>query len=137
MRRRIVLVTCGTVFAALVLAGLGTLVLARIDAQDNTRHELEQQSGALASVFETFGEPVLGGEGRLQLAAVRQRLQKLTRGLDVEDIGFLASGANLDYRGDLPPGVKLTDADYERLRAGEVVSGTSGRTVWGVGYRFG
>jgi signal transduction histidine kinase len=130
MRRRIVVATCGTVVAALVLAGLGTLVLARIDAQDNTRDELEQQSTALASIFETFGEPVLGGEGRVQLAAVRQRLQQLARGFDVEDIGFLAAGANLDYRGELPSGVALTEADYAQLRAGEVVTGTSGRTVW-------
>jgi signal transduction histidine kinase len=130
VRRRIVLATCGTVLAALVLAGLGTLVLARIDANDNTRRELESQSTALASVFETFGEPALGGDGAVRLAAVRQRLRQLASGLDVEDVAFLAAGQNLDYQGELPPGVDLTDIDYDLLRAGEVVSGTSGRTVW-------
>ena len=93
MRRRIVLATCGTVVAALVLAGLGTLVLARVDANDNTRQELEQQSTALASIFETFGEPLIGsGDSNVRLALVRQRLQQLARGLDVDDIGFLVAG---------------------------------------------
>jgi signal transduction histidine kinase len=130
MRRRIVLATCGTVVAALVLAGLGTLVLARIDANDNTRHDLESQSRALASVFETVGEPALEGDRDVRLAAVTLRLRQLARELDVEDIGFLAAGPALDYRGELPPNVEFTDADYAKLRAGEVVSGTNGRTVY-------
>jgi two-component system sensor histidine kinase BaeS len=61
---------------------------------------------------------------------LRQRLRQLARGLDVEDIGFLASGPDLDYRGELPSGVELSPEDYARLRAGETVSGTHGRTVF-------
>jgi two-component system sensor histidine kinase BaeS len=130
VRRRIVLATCGAVLAALVLAGLGTLALARLDARASTRTELEQQSRALAAVFETIGDPLQGGTGSLQAPAVRQRLRQLARGMDLQDLGFLVSGPLLNYRGDLPQGVVLSPVQMDELRAGEVVSGTHGKTVY-------
>src|SRR5262245_3795375 len=130
MRRRIVFATCGAVLAALVLAGLGTLALARLDARKNTRHELEQQAGALAAVFQEIGDPLQGGTGSLQAPAVRQRLRQLARGMDLQDMGFLVSGPGLVYRGDLPAGVELSQLQLDALRAGDIVSGTHGKTVY-------
>jgi two-component system sensor histidine kinase BaeS len=130
VRKRIVLATCGAVLAALVLAGLGTLALARLDARASTRSELEQQSRALAAVFEAIGEPLQGGTGRLQAPLVRQRLRQLAQGLDLEDMGFLVSGPALDYRGELPDGITLSPQQLDALRAGDTVSGTHDRTEY-------
>jgi two-component system OmpR family sensor kinase len=130
VRRRIVLATCGAVFAALLLAGLGTLALARADARRATQADLARQAEGLAQLFEGIGSPPETRAGQLQTAAIRTRLSRLARTLELDDIAFLVSGPRLDYQGELPPGVDLGPADEDALRDGEVVSGANGDTVF-------
>jgi two-component system OmpR family sensor kinase len=130
VRRRIVLATCGAVFAALLLAGLGTLALARADARRATQEDLARQAEGLAQLFEGIGSPPETRAGQLQTAAVRTRLSRLARTLELDDIAFLVSGPRLDYQGELPAGVALGPDDEDALRDGQVVSGANGDTVF-------
>ncbi|MGH9283891.1 MAG: hypothetical protein ACRD0S_13255, partial [Acidimicrobiales bacterium] len=68
MRRRLTLTIVGAVAAALVVAGLGTLLLARRAAREETRTELLDQAVALAGVAD-------GLERGPVLTALRRSLQ--------------------------------------------------------------
>lgn len=130
MRRRLLLTICGTVLVTLVLAGAGTLLLARLGATDATKKDLEKQSDALVSVFDELNllgvRPNAGG-GTAATAAlraqVRARLKDLTTNLKVEDVGFLYGTSFADLEGETPNGIVLDDEDRAALAAGRHVSG--------------
>ena len=131
VRRRLLLTICGTVFMTLLVAGAGTLALARIGATDATKRDLEKQSTALVSVFDELNilglRPTAGAatpQTAQQLRAqIRTRLQNLTTNLKLDDIGLLygTSFENLD--GETPKGITLSTADVAALKAGRTVSG--------------
>lgn len=127
MTRRIGLAIVGMVVAALVLAGLGTIVLASIGNRQVSEDELREQAETLGSLF---GELTItpGQEGG---ATLRQRLDTVTETLSVEGIGLLIiPRAGVDPIGSLPDGITLADLDTDALRSGETVSGRKGSVVF-------
>ncbi|MGH9178211.1 MAG: hypothetical protein ACRD0N_06625, partial [Acidimicrobiales bacterium] len=68
MRRRLTLTIVGAVAGALLVAGLGTLLLARRAARDETRTDLLDQAVALAGLADGLERPPV-------LAALRRSLR--------------------------------------------------------------
>lgn len=137
MRRRLLLTICSTILVTLVLAGAGTLLLARFGSSNATRHDLEKQSSALASVFDELnlvGIRPGGGASSPASAAlrteVRARLKQLTTNLKVEDVGFLFGTSFATLEGDIPNGIVLSPQDRAELAAGRSVSGKQHGTVY-------
>jgi hypothetical protein len=131
VRRRLLLTICGTVLATLILAGGGTLLLARLGASDATKHDLEKQSTALISVFDELNILALRPGNAApnapttaqQRATVRTRLKDLTTNLKLDDIGFLYGTSFAALEGETPNGVTLSPLDMAALQAGHQVSG--------------
>ena len=123
MRRRLTLTIVGLVAAALVVAGVGTLVLARAGARGETRRDLEDQATALAQVTD-------GLQQRPVLANLRRGLRLSGAELIVvPPVGLRRPG--LPTRPPAVGGVTLTEADLEALRAGAaVVSGWRGDVAY-------
>jgi two-component system sensor histidine kinase BaeS len=117
------------VVAALVVAGLGTLALGRLDAQNSTKHDLERQASALAQVFGEFGDSGLG-QGRTAPRLAAARLRQIASTLKLADVGFLVAGADQQFRGDLPSGVPAEKLHADRLLQGQIVSGVSHGIVY-------
>jgi len=110
--RRLTWAIVGTVVLTLLLAGLGTLVLARVDARDRTRSQLEGRAESVAAAVVELPE------GRV--VAILTRLQ---RALELDGIAmarFGPAGRTLD---PLPDGILAADLDLAALRDGVVVSG--------------
>lgn len=117
MRRRLTIAIVGSVLAALLVAGIGTLVLVRRSARAETRRELLYEAPAAAQAAASLppaGLRALGQALRLEgLAVVR-----------ITPDGRVAPGS------PPPIGVTLGPADVARLRAGEPTSGSSGDLVF-------
>jgi two-component system sensor histidine kinase BaeS len=124
VRRRIVLTIVGSVVIALVLAGTGTLVLARFGAQRYTEAELRDQAESVAEALETDRQPAPGRAGnRRVLAAFRQALRP-------EGIALIALRPDGTVAGQPTDGIDLDADQLEALRAGETISGREGRRVY-------
>jgi two-component system, OmpR family, sensor kinase len=109
MRRRLVLTIAGAMTAAVIVVGVGTLVLTSIDARREHQRELERRVVELADVVDEVGP------GRAE--RVTRRLQPA---LDVDTLGVI----RLDLSNPL-----LSDDDMARLRAGETVAGRQGEVA--------
>jgi signal transduction histidine kinase len=127
--RRLTIAIVGVVAGALLLAGLGTLLLVRLSARDDTRQELEDQVTSIAARSGSLAEvdprrPAPRRQARpafLELVRVALELQ------GAELMRFRPDGSTID----LPPaGIDLGDLRFEQLRAGQVVSGTNGSLVY-------
>ena len=129
MRRRLTLTIVGAVAAALLVAGLGTLLLARRAAREETRTDLLEQAVALAGVAD-------GLERQPVLAALR-------RSLRLEGAELVRLPGPVRPRRDgpaalLPPagtagsgaGVELTPAQVDELVQGAAVSGWRGDVAY-------
>ena len=115
MRRRLTIATVGLVAGALLVAGLGTLLLIRRSARDEARRELVSQAEAIAAQAE---------------AASRPNLVVLRRALRLENavaVGIGPGGRVLD---PLPTGVEQDDLDAARLQGGQTVTGERGPLVF-------
>lgn len=115
MRRRLIVATVALVAGALLVAGLGTLLLIRRAASDEARDELVRQASAIAEQAD---------EGRPSNLAVLRRAMRLEGAVAV---AIRPGGRVLD---PLPSGINERDLEIERLRAGEVVTGTRGNLVF-------
>jgi two-component system sensor histidine kinase BaeS len=116
MHRRLTVAMVGVVTAALVLAGLFTLLLVRRSAADEARRELVRQASDIAAQAgdpETFR--VLGGVVR------SLQLEGLAR------VTFGPAGTPLEA---LPAGITAADLSPHDLRDGRVVSGTKGSLAY-------
>ncbi len=121
MRRRISVAILGTVAAALVLAGLGTVVLERASARSESIDSLRSEAQAVSSLV---GVDATAGLAR------RPRLQRIIAGLRLKGISILVVGAGGRMLGQLPEGVVDRDLDVARLRGGETLTGSNGRVVF-------
>ncbi len=138
MRRRLLLTICGTVLVTLVLAGAGTLVLARLGASDATRDDLEKQSVALAAVFEEVANVTLRPSGANTPLIVSQqlrnqlrtRMQALSTNLDVQNIGLLFGSSFDRLEGELPEGITLSPNELTALKEGRSVTGRTDGVVY-------
>ena len=116
MRRRLTLAIVGVVASALVVAGLGSLLLVRRAAGEETRAELVRQADTLAQGVDEARRPGVVG-------LLRQVLR--LEGFSVLRIGD--DGRPLDIP---PPGVTTADLDTRRLLDGETVSGVRGSVAY-------
>jgi two-component system sensor histidine kinase BaeS len=119
MTRRLTLVILGTVAATLLIAGAGTLVLARLGARDQTQHELRTQAVDIASSIENTDL-----QGPLRVLANLRKALKL-EGIAI--VRFGPGGRNLD---PLPKGVSADQLDVAKLRAGQTQIGSGGSLVF-------
>jgi two-component system sensor histidine kinase BaeS len=124
MRRRLTIAIVGSVVAALLLAGLGTLALAELGARRYAEGELRRQVDAITSAFEATPGPFRDSADRPRLLGV------LRLALRLEGVGLLALEPDGAVRGAPPPGITLEPDELAALRAGETVSGRSGRLVY-------
>lgn len=130
MRRRIGLALVGMVVASLLLAGLGTLLLAGVNDRENNETELREQTDALRDLLAEVtlvGNPD-AAETRLQ------QLRRLSASMSLEGIGvvFIPQGSG-PLLGTFPEGITIDDFDLDRLRDGGVDSGTKDGLVWAAG----
>ncbi len=124
MRRRLMITIVGSVVVALVLAGLGTLLLAELGARRYTESELRQQAEAVASALEAEDTPLGQLDQRPRLVAtVRDALR-------LEGAELLAITPAREVRGRLPEGISLEPSVIAGLDAGETISGNEGRLVY-------
>ena len=114
MRRRLTIAVVALVAGALVVAGLGTLLLIRRSARDEARRELVRQAGAIAE----------------QADAANANLAVLRRAMQLEGAVVVAVGPRGRSLDPLPSGLSEADLDVGRLRGGEVVGGTRGNLVF-------
>jgi two-component system sensor histidine kinase BaeS len=121
MKRRMTLLILGTVAATLLLAGVGTLVLARIGARRQTEDDLRSQSEKVASALTDIDNPTT-------LRAVT----RLGRALDVDGIEVMRFGPGGRTVDTYPDGVSASDIDLPALQAGQTVSGAHGSLVYAV-----
>ena len=119
MTRRLTLVIVGTVAATLLLAGVGTLVLARLGARQQTTDELRVQATEIASSIENLDD-----KGQVRVLANLRAALKLE---GVAVIRFGAGGRTVDT---FPTGVTENDLDLTKLREGKEISGGHGSLVY-------
>ncbi len=123
MRRRITFAILGTVAAALIFAGLGTLALNRVGARNTAQKDIRAQAEATAAILDVKAS-----------GNAKNRFRQYRDALNLKDVELVLLGAdnrpNTDVGDPIPSGVRLTPADYTALRNGEIVSGSSPRQVW-------
>ncbi|MGQ0521016.1 MAG: sensor histidine kinase [Actinomycetota bacterium] len=121
MRRRLSLTIVGVVAAALAVAGLGTLLLARTAARAETRDDLVEQAQALAGLVD-------GLEGRPVLAALRRSLR--LEGAEVVALPGPRAARRPALAAPPAGAFELAPADVARLQAGTAVSGWRGDVAY-------
>jgi two-component system sensor histidine kinase BaeS len=122
MRRRLTWAIVGTVVVTLVVVGVGTLVLARIDARSRTIEDLERRAVDVADAVAELPE---GREVDV--------LRRLRGSLDLDGVTLVRLGVRNPVgprQPLLPAGVELEALDAAALRAGAVVSGVRGSTAY-------
>ena len=123
MTRRLVLAIVATTVATLVLAGLGTLILARAGARANTERELRNQASELVD----------GVAALADRSSVDRPLAALTafgRAFHLDDVTAVYIGPAGRFVGELPAGVSAEDLPVVELQAGDTVSGHHGNLVY-------
>lgn len=105
---------------ALVVAGAGTLVLARLDARRSTVDDVAQQAEASAGLLRATGR--LGATDTPLGRQLRVRLIRAFGLTGVERVVITRAGT---VRGTLPAGVAADDLDLATLLAGTTDDGTS------------
>lgn len=139
MRRRITLSILGSVAAALLLVGLGTLALIRASARSVAADELADQTAATAELLKLANTELNrvmppNAPPLARQREQRRRIQGLADNLDVEGLGFLTLDLNgrvlAELSDPVPAGVDVAQLDPVALRQGDVVSGGRGDRVW-------
>ena len=119
MTRRLTLAIVGTVLATLVMAGAGTLVLARLGAREQTETDLREQAAEIAKEIKDAND-----QGTLRV------LTNLGRALNLEGVTVVRYGPGGRTVDDLPDGVEPGDLDLDALREGGTDSGNHGSLVY-------
>ncbi|MEY2421723.1 MAG: two-component system, OmpR family, sensor kinase [Acidimicrobiaceae bacterium] len=119
MTRRLTLVILGTVAATLLFAGVGTLVLSRLGARQQTQSELRTQAVDIALSIQELDD-------KGQVPA----LNNLRRAFHLEGIAVLRYGPAGRTIDAPPSGVTTEDLDLVRLRAGQTLTGGRGSLVF-------
>ncbi|MEY2403078.1 MAG: two-component system, OmpR family, sensor kinase, partial [Acidimicrobiaceae bacterium] len=119
MTRRLTLAILGTVLATLVMAGAGTLVLARLGAREQTESDLRDQAAEIAKEIKDTND-----QGTLRV------LTNLGRALNLEGVTIVRYGPGGRTADALPEGVQESDLDIAALRSGKTDSGNHGSLVY-------
>lgn len=132
MRRRITIALLGTLAAALLLAGGGTLLLNRASARHDTESTLRRDAEGIAPLLARGAAFQPGVTAAQRRQATRQALQKLR----LQGIGIVVINAKqgLTFK-DLPDGVTEADIDTSALMRGITVSGGHGNLVYAIAPR--
>lgn len=117
MRRKLLLAIVGVTAAALLITGLGTLLLVRRASRNEARQQLLKAAQALTAQLRQ--EPLDRQSSALAL------IRKAANIEDGEEVVFSSTGAVL--RGQLPPGVTAGDLHVARLLANGSTSGALNR----------
>jgi signal transduction histidine kinase len=126
MTRRLVVLMVGLVVTTLLIAGLGTLVLANVRARATTEDSLRQQATDVSS---SIGQLFDSGDGTtLTAAQERQRLRQLTilrRVLDLDGFAVITLNrlGGVLTADELPSQLDVSMFALNLLRAGAVQSG--------------
>jgi len=123
MTRRIVFAIVGSVEAALLLTGAGTLLLGTVRAREITRNDLKQQVTALASGLDTLSSDA-GQKPRPAL------LNVVARALKLDGVAVLFVNDAGKVTGQPPAGISLEQLRVDQLTAGTVVSGSEGNLAY-------
>ena len=132
MTRRLVVLMVGLVSTTLLIAGLGTLVLANVRARATTEDSLRQQAVDVSTgIGQLFGDPDgTGGTGDSGVTAQqeRQRLRQLTllrRVLNLDGFAVLTfnRAGGVLTADELPAAFDVELLDVAALRQGVVQSG--------------
>jgi two-component system sensor histidine kinase BaeS len=132
MTRRLVVLMVGLVCTTLLVAGLGTLVIAHARARSITEESLREQADDVAAAL---GSALNTETDAITAAQERQRLRQLAilgRVLDLDGFAVLT----LDRRGrvlttdELPSQLDVAMLDLAALRRGEDVGGHVRDLVW-------
>lgn len=125
MTRRLVVLMVGLVTATLLIAGLGTLVIAHARARSTTEASLRDQAITVAGNIEATFEPRAGEE--LTELQERQRLRQLVilrELLDLDGFSVLVITRTGEMTADeLPPQLPESEFDVASLQLGLVQSG--------------
>lgn len=128
MRRRISFAILGTLAVALLLVGVGTLLLSRVNAQRDTETGLRSEAEGLVELV-----PSLVRGNRPLAKANRGRVEQKLR---LQGIGFVTIDASGAITGrDLPAGVHADDVKVQTLISGSTVSGAHGKVAWAMASR--
>jgi two-component system OmpR family sensor kinase len=117
VRRRITAVIVSVVAGALLVTGLGTLVLLRVQARQDTRRDLIQLATNVRNAAVLFRRP-------LPLENYRTALRT------TQDIAIVSVPPAAGDR--LPRGMRAADLHVAVLQSGVTVSGFDGSTAYGV-----
>jgi two-component system sensor histidine kinase BaeS len=109
----------GTVAATLLVAGVGTLLLARLGARQQTKDDLRSQSRDIAA-------SITDAENTQTITV----LNRLRRALDLQGIEVMRFGPGGRTVDPFPSGVTVDDLDLARLRNGETITGNHGSLVY-------
>ncbi|MGD9702440.1 MAG: sensor histidine kinase [Acidimicrobiia bacterium] len=142
MTRRLTLTILGAVVSTLLIAGLGTIVLATARGRAETESELrDQAAGIRDGLVEAFTVDDVGDDGvpdterqiRLELLRRARLVRNVGTVLDLDEITVLFQQRDGDLSGDLPSPLTVEDIAIDRLKLDEIVSGTAGSTVFAAG----
>ncbi len=126
MRRRVAFAVVASVATALVLVGMGTLLLSRGAARRSAEADLRRQASVVAELVASLGtasQPDAAGNARLSPASLR----KVSDAFNLEDLGVLIIGPRGREYGSLPDKVALSEQEASAVRSGGEVSGPAAR----------
>ncbi len=118
MRRRLLITILGTVMAALVLAGLGTLVLTRLTARRATERDVKREAVSMVAAISKLN----ARQELAFLAVIKKSIN--ADGLDIFEL------TQTGLKGQLPDGVNLPALANDDFRQGLVVSGSNARVAY-------
>ena len=121
MTRRLIIAILGTAITALLLAGLGTFLLAAAGARRTSEKAVTQQAVDVAAGY------VKIESGLVVRPAVAEAIRKIVR---LDGVAFLREDKNGNLVGALPTDIGSALLDTAMLRAGTVLHGHRGRIVW-------
>ena len=131
MTRRLTIVIVSVVLATLLVAGIGTIVVANLRARHTTEVELRSQAVSVAANL----DQVIGNEAVTATpAAVKRRLRLFNAFrsvLKLDGLSILTLQKNGSFTGDtLPPGLDTDALPVAELQQLVVVSGNRGNLVY-------
>jgi hypothetical protein len=108
MTRRLTITMVAVVAGALIVAGLGSLLLIRAQSRRDTVADLQKQAQGIAQLVDD-----IPARNTTTAAILRQRvLQRILRLTDQAVLRYSPSGEPLD---PLPHGVSASDLDFAKL----------------------
>ena len=133
MTRRLAVVITAVVVCTLVLAGFGTLAVGNLRARHTTKVEITRQTVELAH---NLAGVIDTNDTNAQLLNKTLRALKVFKSaLDVDGLAVLTAAPTARDRGlqgaqQLPAQLDISMFSEDRLRAGEVISGSRGKLVY-------